>query len=103
MEKQKLLKLLEVSDPLRVNVNLQNYFKNEKKKLFLSTRKDKKYMIINPSGKHIHFGDINYQDFTNHQNIDRQTRYLSRANKIKGNWIGNKYSPNNLSINLLWQ
>ena len=60
-------------------------------------------MIIDPSGKYIHFGDINYKDFTNHQDIDRQTRYLSRANKIKGNWIGNKYSPNNLSINLLWQ
>ena len=105
VDKQKLLKLTEVSDPLRVNSNLKKYFKNDKHKpvLFLSTRKDKKYMIIDPSGKYIHFGDKNYKDFTNHEDINRQTRYLSRANKIKGNWIGNKYSPNNLSINLLWQ
>ena len=103
--KDKLVKLLEVSDPLRVDSNLEKYFKNEKHKpyLLLSTRKDKKYMIMDPSGNRIHFGDINYQDFTKHQDTDRQTRYLTRANNIKGNWMDNKYSPNNLSINLLWQ
>ena len=105
VDNQKLVKLLEVSDPLRVNSNFKKYIKNDKHKpvLLLSTRKDKKYMIIDSDGKYIHFGDINYQDFTNHEDINRQTRYLSRANKIKGSWKDNKYSANNLSINLLWQ
>jgi len=28
--------------------------------------------------------------------------YLKRALKIKGNWMYDEYSPNNLSIYLLW-
>lgn len=68
-----------------------------------STRQSKKYMVLNPeTKKYIHFGDKNYQDFTEHRDKQRQKAYLSRATNIKGDWKSNKYSPNNLSINILW-
>ena len=59
-------------------------------------------MIITPEGKKVHFGNINYQDFTRHADETRRNSYISRATKIKGDWKNNKYSPNNLSIHLLW-
>ena len=67
-----------------------------------STRKNKKYMIMNDDHNYIHFGDLRYEDYTKHQDKERLKRYLNRATKIKGKWKDNKYSPNNLSINLLW-
>ena len=67
-----------------------------------STRKNKKYMIKNDKNKLVHFGDLRYEDYTKHHDEDRLNRYLSRATKIKGNWRRDKYSPNNLAINLLW-
>ena len=67
-----------------------------------STRKNKKYMIMNDKNKLVHFGDLRYEDYTKHHDEDRLNRYLSRATKIKGNWRRDKYSPNNLAINLLW-
>ena len=67
-----------------------------------STRKNKKYMILNDDNKYIHFGDSRYEDFTKHQDEERRKRHIGRARKIKGNWKSDKYSPNNLSLNLLW-
>ena len=102
---QKYTELLTVSNPERVSLNLKRYFKNEKvvPNLLLSSRKNKKYMIISEDGTRSHFGDINYQDFTKHQDKNRQLRYLTRANAIRGNWKNDMYSPNNLSIHVLWQ
>ena len=51
-----------------------------------STRKNKKYMIMNDDNKYIHFGHSRYEDFTKHQDLKRLNNYLSRATKIKGNW-----------------
>ena len=68
-----------------------------------STRKNKKFMIMNPENKYVHFGDKRYEDFTQHKNKDRQQNYLKRSSNIKGNWKNNKYSPNNLSMNILWK
>jgi acid phosphatase class B len=73
-----------------------------KKTVEPSTRKNKKYMILNDNNKYVHFGDSRYEDFTKHQDLNRLNNYLSRATKIKGNWKKDKYSPNNLAINLLW-
>ena len=73
-----------------------------KKSVEPSTRKNKKYMIMNDDNKYVHFGDSRYEDFTKHQDKERLKRYLDRATKIKGNWRKDKYSPNNLAINLLW-
>lgn len=71
--------------------------------LFFSPIKDKKYRIYNPNtDKWIDFGQMGYQDFTLHNDENRRQRYLARATKIKGNWRDNPYSPNNLSINILW-
>jgi hypothetical protein len=68
-----------------------------------STRKNKKFMIMNPNNKYVHFGDKRYEDFTQHKNKDRQQNYLKRSSNIKGNWKNNEYSPNNLSMNILWK
>ena len=70
--------------------------------LYPSTRKGKKYDIVNPSGKVVSFGSIDYEDYTKHKDKDRRDRYLARATKMKGNWREDPYSPNNLSINILW-
>jgi hypothetical protein len=68
-----------------------------------SSRKDKKFMVYD-GNKHkwIHFGQMGYEDFTRHKDPIRRDRYRKRAFNIKGNWRDNQYSPNNLSINILW-
>lgn len=72
-------------------------------KLYPSTKKDKKYMILDPNNnKWVHFGAFGMEDYTKHKSITRRRLYLARATKIKGNWKDNPYSPNNLSIHILW-
>lgn len=94
--------ILKYSDPQTALKNIKKYLGPETK-LFLSTKKDKKYMIIDPNtNKFIHFGQMGFSDFTQHKDLLRRERYLKRATNIKGNWKENKYSPNQLSINLLW-
>ena len=82
-----------------------------------STRKGKKYSVITPSGKKIHFGALGmkqYKDSTglglysnlDHGDKERRKRYLARAKSIKdknGNltW-NNKESPNYYSVKYLW-
>jgi len=88
-----------VSDIRKVNQLSKLIYK---KPVETSTRKNKKYMILNDDNKYVHFGDSRYQDASVHNDPIRLINYLSRATKIKGNWKNNKYSPNNLSINLLW-
>jgi len=100
---EKIKELLKVSNPKRVIENAKRYFNNPDVKLYLSTRKNSKYAIYDPiNQKLVHFGNINYSDFTQHQNEERRQNYLRRASNIKGNWRDNPYSPNNLAINLLW-
>lgn len=89
--------------------NLNNVYNNAIKYLGdnvnikLSTRKNKKFMVLNPNtNKWVHFGEMQYLDFTKTQNEMKRNNYLSRALRIKGEWKNNKYSPNNLSINILW-
>ena len=95
--------LILVSNPKIVKKNMKKYFKKDVPELFLSNRKNKKYMILDPStNKFVHFGALNYEDYTVHNDKERQKRYISRAKNIKGNWRTDKYSPNNLSMYLLW-
>jgi hypothetical protein len=70
--------------------------------LFRSRTKTKKYFIINPSGKVVNFGQMDYEDFTKHKNPIRRQNYLNRSENIKGNWKDDGYSANNLSRNILW-
>jgi acid phosphatase class B len=70
--------------------------------VYISNRKNKKYMILNNSGKFVHFGDSRYEDFTAHNDTDRRAKYLARATQIRGPWRNDIFSPNFLSITLLW-
>ena len=82
-----------------------------------STRKGKKYMVVAPNGKTIHFGSLSnehYKDTTglglythlNHNDEKRRKSYLARAKGIKdknGNltWK-DKNSANCFSVRFLW-
>ena len=93
--------ILKYSNPAQV-YRLASKYLGKKAKIGLSTKKDKKYMVTTPDGKIVHFGQLGYADFTQHKNKTRRKNYLARSRKIKGNWKSNKYSANNLAINLLW-
>jgi hypothetical protein len=103
------MNLSDYSDPEIVLYRAKFYF-GEDVKLLQSTRKTKKYMIFNPyNNKFVHFGQMGYKDFTKYVQLynletanKHRTKYLKRALKIKGNWINNQYSPNYLSMLLLW-
>ena len=70
--------------------------------LYKSQNINKKYAIIDPSGKIINFGQLGYQDYTKHNDKERRKNYLTRTSGMKGNWKDNPYSANNLSRNILW-
>lgn len=64
----------------------------------ISTRKDKKYMIIH-NGKKIHFGEMGYEDLTKHRDSHRAELFKKRNAK----WAdAEKFSPAWLSYYLLW-
>ena len=94
-------KICDVSDPELVLKQLKKYYGDEVD-LYLSTSKNKKYMVFNEQGKKIHFGSIIHEDYTKHKDKKRRLNYLKRASNIKGNWRQNPFSPNMLSIILLW-
>lgn len=92
----------DVSDPELAQKKAQKYL-GKNTQILLSTRKYKKYMILNPeTNKYVHFGDMRYEDFLKHKDKTRRNAYLRRASNINGPWKDDKYSPNNLSINILW-
>ena len=103
------MKLNDYSNFETVLYRAKHYY-GEDVKLLQSTRKTKKYMIYNPyNNKFVHFGAMGYLDYTKYVQIydikianEHRSRYLKRALKIKGNWIDNPYSPNYLSMLLLW-
>ena len=66
----------------------------------LSTRKDKKYMILNPENdKWVHFGQMSYQDYTKHKDKLRREMFINRNHKWAYNDV---YTPSYLSFYLLW-
>jgi len=89
------------SNPLLVRKKA-NLYLGKDVPIYLSSKPNKKYMVKNQNGKWVHFGQLNYEDFTFHKNLVRRKNYLLRSANIKGNWKDNIYSPNNLSRNLLW-
>lgn len=70
--------------------------------LDFSTRRNKKYMVRGnfTNDKWVHFGDINYQDYTFTQNIEKRNKFLKRNH----HWITEypEYSPAWFSYYLLW-
>jgi hypothetical protein len=90
------------SNPKKVQKMAYKYL-GKTAKIYTSSKKEKKYMIWDPKNKKwVHFGQLGYEDFTKHKDKRRRKNYLTRSNNIKGNWKTNKYSPNNLSIHILW-
>lgn len=73
----------------------------ERKNIFPSTRKDKKFMYKD-NERTIHFGAKGYEDFLVHQDKERRRKYDIRSRNIDGNWRNDKYSANNLARRILW-
>jgi hypothetical protein len=69
-------------------------------KVYLSTRKDKKYMVLNPNNdKFVHFGQFGYIDFTKSNDVIKRIKFLKRNWK----WADAElYTPASLSYYLLW-
>ena len=92
----------EFSNPTTVYKKAKEYLGNDTI-IKLSDKPAKKYMLYNPNiNKWIYFGQMGYTDYTKHKDSIRRENYLKRTANIKGNWKDNKYSPNNLSRNILW-
>jgi hypothetical protein len=92
--------IYKLSDPDEVFRKFKRYKGRDNATIALSTRDDKKYMVSH-NGRVTHFGST-LPDYTRHKDDARRERYLKRARGIEGNWRNNKYSANNLAINLLW-
>jgi hypothetical protein len=94
--------LQKFSDPAKAQIKAYKYL-GSSAIIYESNRKNKKYKIFNPNTeKWIHFGQLGYLDYTKHADDNKKKNYLARSTKINGNWKENKYSPNNLSIHILW-
>lgn len=99
----KLKELLKYSDPNKAQKNAYKYL-GKNAVLFVSTRKPKKYMIKDKkNNKWAHFGQMGFEDYTKHKDEARRQNYLKRTGSIKGNWMDNPYSSNNLSREILWR
>jgi hypothetical protein len=92
-----------MSDICKVYRNFLKYKGSDDAEIYFSTAKGKKFAVITPEGKVVNFGQKGYTDYTRHQDEKRRRAYLARATKIKGDWASDKYSPNSLSISILWQ
>jgi hypothetical protein len=67
--------------------------------IYVSNRKDKKYMLKNPQDKWVHFGQLFYEDFTHHKDEKRRELFRKRNHK----WANNpKWTASSLSYHLLW-
>lgn len=76
--------------------------------------KDASSLKLADDGKHklilrgVKFGSINNNDYIIYKQHfpaiaeKKRKQYLARACKIKGDWAKDKYSPNSLAINILW-
>jgi hypothetical protein len=76
--------------------------------------KDASSLKLADDGKHklvlrgVKFGSINNNDYIIYKQHfpsiadKKRKQYLARATKIKGDWAKDRYSPNSLAINILW-
>ena len=77
-------------------------------KLEMASDGTHKVTYTTPEGKTVPFGRVGYNDFiiytlTKNKDADKhRDAYRARATNIKGDWEKDKYSPNNLAINILW-
>lgn len=96
-------KIYKYSNPTQAQKRAYEYLGKKNGKIYRSTRKEKKYMVKDAkTGRWVHFGQMGYEDYTKHKNKTRRRNYLTRANRIKGDWKRDKFSANNLAIHVLW-
>ena len=73
--------------------------------LDVSNRKHKKF-VVTYNGKHIHFGDNRYEDYTIHKDKVKRERYRARHKmiKMKNGTLAykNKNTASYWSYNILW-
>lgn len=71
-----------------------------------STRKTKKWMVILPNNKTVHFGAKGMSDYTIHKDPERKKLYIGRHKKIESKfWTHKKANlgrPSYWSRYLLW-
>ena len=95
-------KLMQYSNP-RTAQHMAYKYLGKTAKLFPARNSAKKYSIYDPINKKwVNFGQIGYEDYTKHRDKKRRHNYLTRSKSIRGNWKNIKYSPNNLSREILW-
>ena len=68
-------------------------------KLYTSTRKDKKFMVLKPDGKRIHFGQLGYDDYHTKKDEEKRKLFLQRNARWKN---AEKWTPAHLSYWTLW-
>jgi hypothetical protein len=94
--------LYQVSKPKEVQRKAKQHYGKDAI-IYKSSNPKKKYQIQDKNtGKWVHFGDAKMEDFHYHKDPERRRRYLARALNIRGKWRENPFSPNTLSILLLW-
>ena len=91
--------LVKISDPKEVYRKFLELGYDKYTNIYVSTRKDKKYMVIHPiTNKKIHFGST-MEDYTYHKDDVRRNAFLKRNAK----WDkSDKFSASTLSTFLLW-
>jgi hypothetical protein len=95
-------RLYQYSNPRQAQKMAYKYL-GKTARLYPATRTGKKYRVFDKRNKTwVNFGQLGYEDYTKHRNKTRRKNYLTRSRAIKGDWKKNKYSPNNLSIHILW-
>lgn len=95
---QKVVELLKYSNPKKVLKNAIKYLGKDVD-VYVSTRKNKKYMIRSPEGKWIHFGLFGMEDYTKHLSEDRRSKFKQR----NARWSRSpKWSAGWMSYHLLW-
>lgn len=71
--------------------------------LYYSPKKNKKFRIYDPIfHKWVDFGNMNEKDFTQHHDELKRQKFLKKITKNKGNWRENPFSPERLTIEILW-
>jgi len=95
----KIEQLLTISDPKQVYKKFIDHGYDKYTNIYVSTRKNKKYMVVHPiTEKLIHFGST-MEDYTYHKDEQRRTNFLKRNVK----WSkADVFSPAYLSYSLLW-
>lgn len=68
--------------------------------VYRSFKRGKKYMVLDDDEKWVHFGAMEYEDYTKHKDKERRERFLTRSSGWKN--LNDTYSPAFLSRVLLW-